>query len=305
MRFKKLITFVPPIMISNTFKIHLEKSLTNANLLEGSIQSIKPVSGGSVNQSYEIKTSKKSFFLKVNELNAFPKMFEKEVLGLNLLRKSTSIAVPQELLKGHFEQHAFLILEFIKPSEPSKKYWEKFGEGLSELHRNNALKFGLEYDNYNGSLHQVNDYKSDWGSFFIENRLMEQQRQARDKGRLDKQLSDLLELLYPKLNSLFPKEPPALLHGDLWSGNYLTKEGMPCFMDPAVYYGHREVDLAMTLLFGGFDKKMYDAYHANFPLEKGWEKRVDILNLYPLMVHVNLFGASYAQRVKSILKYYS
>tara|TARA_B110000046_G_C13015045_1_gene408304 strand:- start:2150 stop:3028 length:879 start_codon:yes stop_codon:yes gene_type:complete len=291
-------------MISNTFKIYLEKALINADLMVGTLQSIKPVSGGSVNQAYELKSGSRSFFLKVNQLNAFPKMFDKEVLGLNLLRESSAVAVPKDLLQGHFEQQAFLILEFVESSHPSKKYWEKFGEGLAELHQNNAIKFGLDYDNYNGSLKQVNEFRLEWSSFFVENRLMEQQRQARDKGRLDKQLSDLLERFYPKLHSLFPDEKPALLHGDLWSGNYLVKEGMPCFMDPAVYFGHREVDLAMSLLFGGFDKKMYDSYHLNFPLERDWEKRVDILNLYPLMVHVNLFGASYGQRVKSILKYY-
>ena len=292
-------------MISKAFKIHLEKALINADLLTGHIGVVAAVSGGSVNQAYELRSGSKSFFLKVNELNTFPEMFDKEALGLNLLRNSSAIFVPQVLLQGNFEQQAFLVLEFIKDSIPTEQYWEVFGKELAELHRNNATKFGLEYNNFNGSLIQVNSEKQKWSTFFIENRLMEQQRQARDKGRLDKQLSDMLERLYPKLNSFFPEEKPALLHGDLWSGNYLVKDGKPCFMDPAVYYGHREVDLAMSLLFGGFDKKMYEAYNANFPLEKDWEKRVDVLNLYPLMVHVNLFGASYAQRVKSILKYYS
>jgi len=290
-------------MISNAFKIHIENALRNANLLTDSVVAVTTVSGGSVNQAYKIKSSGKSFFIKVNELSSFPEMFNKEALGLTLLRKSSAIVVPQVLLKGEFEQQAFLVLEFIEESSPAEHYWENFGEGLAELHQNNASKFGLAYNNFNGSLIQVNDEKLDWGSFFVENRLMEQQRQARDKGRLDKQLSDMLESLYPKLHSFFPEEKPALLHGDLWSGNHLVKKGKPCFMDPAVYYGHREVDLAMSLLFGGFDKKMYEAYNANFPLEKEWEKRVDILNLYPLMVHVNLFGASYAQRVKSILKH--
>jgi len=291
-------------MISNTFKVHLEKALKNAQLTNSPIESVNTVSGGSVNRAYQLQCGKEHFFLKVNRLDTFPKMFEKEELGLNLLRKSSAIAVPKVLLKGEFEDQAYLVLEFVETSRPIKNYWELFGEGLAQLHQNSAQKFGLDYNNYNGSLVQVNDFRSDWISFFIENRLMEQQRQARNKGRLDAQLSDMLEKLYPKLNSIFPIEKPALIHGDLWSGNYLVKNGMPCFMDPAVYYGHREVDLAMTLLFGGFDKKIYKSYHANFPLESGWEQRVDLLNLYPLLVHVNLFGASYAQRVKSILKRY-
>ena len=242
-------------MISNTFKVHLEKALKNAQLTNSPIESVNTVSGGSVNRAYQLQCGKEHFFLKVNRLDTFPKMFEKEELGLNLLRKSSAIAVPKVLLKGEFEDQAYLILEFAEASRPIKNYWELFGEGLAQLHQNSALKFGLEYNNYNGSLAQVNDFRSDWISFFIENRLMEQQRQARDKGRLDAQLSDMLEKLYPKLSSIFPEEKPALLHGDLWSGNYLVKGGMPCYMDPAVYYGHREVDLAMTLLFGGFDKK--------------------------------------------------
>lgn len=292
-------------MISNSFKLYLQEVLLNADLMLGSIDTIKTVSGGSVNKAYEIKSSDQSFFIKVNELEAFPKMFEKEVLGLNLLRASSSIQVPQVLLHGQFEDQSFLILEFVQNSMPTKQYWNEFGEGLTQLHQNDKSLFGLEYNNYNGSLIQLNDSKKDWGRFFVENRLIEQQKQARDKGRLDKQLSDMLDQLYPKLDSFFPVERPALLHGDLWSGNFLVKEGKPCFMDPAVYYGHREVDIAMSLLFGGFDKKMYESYHSNFPLEQGWEKRVDVLNLYPLMVHVNLFGASYAQRVKSILKHYA
>ena len=292
-------------MISNSFKIHLEKTLQQGKYLSGVIEKVIPISGGSINKTYELKGNQQSFFVKVNDLNKFPGMFDKEVLGLNLLRKSSPIIVPEVILKGAFEQQAFLVLEYIESSEPSKKYWENFGESLAILHSNTQLEFGLEYNNYNGSLIQVNNQAEDWVNFFIQNRLIEQQRQARNNGRLDKQLSDMLDRLYSKLDSFFPIEKPALLHGDLWSGNYLVKDGNPCFMDPAVYYGHREVDLAMSLLFGGFDKKMYQAYDAQFPLEKGWEKRVDVLNLYPLMVHVNLFGASYAQRVKSILKHYS
>lgn len=292
-------------MISEAFKVYLEKSLLEAKLLTNPISQVFSVSGGSVNQAYELRSKTSSYFLKVNRLDAFPEMFEKEVSGLNLLRNASSIQVPNVIMKGEFEQFSFLILEYVTLSEPKSNYWKNFGEGLAMLHRNSQDSFGLGYNNYNGSLLQVNNLQTDWSMFFIENRLMEQQRQAKDKGRLDEQLSNMLNRLYPKLDGYFPKEQPALLHGDLWSGNYLVKNGDPCFMDPAVYYGHREVDLAMSLLFGGFDKKMYEAYNSSFPLEKDWEKRVDIYNLYPLMVHVNLFGASYAQRVKSILKYYT
>jgi len=291
-------------MISTDFKIHLQQELIELSLLDSAIESVRKLTGGSVNQSYELTGSNTSFFLKVNDLTSYPNMFEKEVGGLNLLRRSSFIEVPEVLIQGSYEKLAFLVLEFVPNSDPNQGYWEFFGKGLATLHQNTSEQFGLSYNNYNGSLHQMNHYTDDWGSFFIENRLTEQQRQARDNGRLSKELSKMLDLLYPKLSSFFPEEKPALLHGDLWSGNFMVKQGNPCYMDPSVYYGHREVDLAMSLLFGGFDKRMYEAYHEIFPLEKDWEKRVDVFNLYPLMVHVNLFGTSYAQRVKSILKNY-
>lgn len=299
-----LITFVSLVMISTAFKIHLQNTLQKCGVLTDEIISIRSITGGSVNKSYGIYSLNRSFFVKVNNLDAFPNMFEKEKKGLDTLRGASSISVPEVLIEGSFKEQAYLVLEHILPNEPNKNYWENFGKGLSELHLNSSSNFGLAYDNYNGSLVQVNNNEANWAKFFVENRLQVQQKQARDKGRLDSDLSRMLDKLYPKLERFFPEEQPALLHGDLWSGNYLVNRGNPCFMDPAVYYGHREVDLAMSLLFGGFDKKMYEVYHHHFPLEKGWEKRVDVLNLYPLMVHVNLFGASYAQRVKSVIKHF-
>ena len=114
------------------------------------------------------------------------------------------------------------------------------------------------------------------------------------------------ERLFHQLDTLFPTEPPALLHGDLWSGNFLCDEkSRPVLIDPAVYYGHREMDLAMTKLFGGFDAELYKAYHAEWPLEQGWEERLELYNLYPLLVHVNLFGGAYVQQVETILKRYA
>jgi protein-ribulosamine 3-kinase len=303
LKFKMLITFVPPIMISTPFKIHLQNVFSAKGLADDSIQTFVPVSGGSVNEAYKVELASGNYFLKVNRLDFFPQMFEKEDLGLSLLNNKSLITVPNVLFYGEFENHAYLVMEYIEECDLDKNYWAKFGEGLAQLHQNSSAQFGLDYTNYNGSLAQINSVKSNWTDFFVENRLMEQQRQAYDKGRLDKTLSDQLEKLYPKLEFFFPTEDPSLLHGDLWSGNYLVKNGKPCFMDPAVYYGHREVDIAMSLLFGGFGKEMYEVYNDYFPLEKGWEKRVDVANLYPLMVHVNLFGASYAQRVKSILKH--
>lgn len=114
-----------------------------------------------------------------------------------------------------------------------------------------------------------------------------------------------LELLYKRLPDLYPEEPPSLLHGDLWSGNFLSAhDGTPCLVDPAVYYGHRETDIAMTRLFGGFSQAFYEAYNHHFPLEPGWESRISLNQLYPLLVHVNLFGEGYMGQVRQVLKQY-
>ena len=119
---------------------------------------------------------------------------------------------------------------------------------------------------------------------------------------LDKSMHNKFNSLFGLLPSIFPQEPPALLHGDLWNGNYMISgDGKPAIIDPAVYYGHREMDLGMTMLFGGFDTRFYNSYNATYPMEQGWELRLDICNLYPLLVHVNLFGGGYINQVKSIL----
>jgi fructosamine-3-kinase len=138
--------------------------------------------------------------------------------------------------------------------------------------------------------------------FFIEERLEKQLKLALSSGKMINSDADLFQRLYSRLD-IIPIEAPSLLHGDLWSGNFMTNaDGMPCLIDPAVYFGHREMDLAMTKLFGGFDDEFYEAYNESFPLAAGFEERIDIHNLYPLMVHVNLFGGGYVQQVRGILK---
>jgi protein-ribulosamine 3-kinase len=182
-------------------------------------------------------------------------------------------------------------------------FWAQTGRGLAQLHQHSAGEFGLDHDNYIGSLNQYNQKETDWVEFFVNQRLQNQLRMCSDHGHADAGLLRMFDRLFPKLEQYFPHEPPALLHGDLWSGNYLCgNKGAAYLVDPAVYYGHREMDLAMSLLFGGFDREMYHAYHEVFPLENGWKERVDLCNLYPLLVHVNLFGGSYISQVRAILK---
>ena len=181
------------------------------------------------------------------------------------------------------------------------------GQRLASLHRCSSEFFGLDDDNYIGSLRQYNHPNSNWINFFIEQRLEVQVKLAINKWRCCPHGGQKkFESLYAKLPSLIASEKPSLVHGDLWSGNLITDDkGEPCLIDPAVYFGNREADLAMTRLFGGFNDEFYSAYEESFPLPQGSEKRIDLYNLYPLLVHVNLFGGSYVHSVEGILRAFS
>jgi fructosamine-3-kinase len=184
----------------------------------------------------------------------------------------------------------------------SNLYWIELGRGLANIHKNRSPTFGLNHDNYIGSLKQSNSPTNSWIHFFIHSRINSQLKLAIDKGQLNSSHQQKFEILFKELPNLLPNEKPALLHGDLWSGNVIVDHhGNAVLIDPAVYYGHREMDLAFTRLFGGFNSEFYHSYFETFPLEPGFDNRVDIYNLYPLLVHVNLFGGSYANQVVSIL----
>ena len=171
-------------------------------------------------------------------------------------------------------------MEYVEPARRCTVFWENFGQSLAEMHRNSQAQFGLDHSNYMGSLPQDNSFTDDWATFFIERRLEPQLKLAIDCGLLNTKHRKAFERLYKKLPGIFPKEKPALIHGDLWSGNFVTgNDGYACILDPAVYYGHREAELAMTKLFGGFDSSFYHAYANASPPEPGFEKRVGIYNL--------------------------
>ncbi|MBL7963536.1 MAG: fructosamine kinase family protein [Flavobacteriales bacterium] len=259
--------------------------------------------GGSINDAYQLHTNEGRFFVKVNAADRFPSLFEAEADGLKRLQQAGSLRVPVTIALGEDHDDAYLLLEWIDGGTRTTAFWDAFGRGLARLHGHTWERFGLERDNYIGSLKQVNHPESDWTTFLIKQRLEPQLKMARDRRRLDAGTSFRFERLFARLDNLFPAEPPALLHGDLWSGNFLCDPlSAPVLIDPAVYYGHREMDLAMTRLFGGFDPLFLTAYQAERPLEQGWEERADLCALYPLLVHVNLFGGGYLQQVEMVLR---
>lgn len=267
-----------------------------------SIKAVKPVSGGSINRAAKISTERGDLFLKWNR-SAPEDFFEKEAAGLRLLRNADSdIRVPEVVAErgADGERPGFLLMEYIEPGSNGDSY--KFGEELAALHGNRAEKFGLEQDNYIGSLPQSNNRRGHWLSFFSEMRIEPQLKMAVDSGKLDSTSQKGWIGLLKRLDTIIPECKPSLLHGDLWSGNYIfDRQGRAVLIDPAVYYGHPEMDLSFSKMFGGFDASFYEGYRSVAPLEPDFEDRVPVYNLYPLLVHVNLFGGHYSDQCRRFL----
>jgi fructosamine-3-kinase len=192
-------------------------------------------------------------------------------------------------------------LEWLEKGAPKKDMWENFGRGLAIMHKQPQEYFGSNENNYIGSLDQNNDPHKEWHSFYTECRIKPLVKKLFDTGIFSSTDIRDADLLCNSLKTILPIEPPSFLHGDLWAGNYMiTSSGYAAIFDPAVYFGHREMDIGMTRLFGGFDQRFYEAYHETYPLEKEWEKRLPITQLYPLLVHAVLFGGHYISEVKHI-----
>ena len=273
------------------------------NSIFGKIIDVKPLSGGSINNAYQITTAQNLFFLKTNTADFAFQMFQVEAKGLQILKETKTIKIPNIIDFGKIENTAFVILDFLKTDHISDIFWEKFGRQLAMLHQQSASKFGLDHSNFIGSLPQSNKLKDTWVDFFIEERILPQIVLAEKKGILPSFIRIQFDTLLKKLNEIFPEEEPALIHGDLWSGNFIKgKNQTPILIDPSTYYGHREMDLAMSYLFGGFDQRFYKSYQDTFPLQPNFVNRVKIYQLYYLMVHVNLFGVGYVSSVEDILR---
>ncbi|MTI22662.1 ketosamine-3-kinase [Fulvivirga sp. RKSG066] len=271
----------------------------------GQVKNFTPASGGCINNGGLVEAESARAFIKWNSASRFPNMFEVEAKGLSLLKKAHSLFVPSVL--GDYEGKEFsgLLIEYIEPTSRKDNFWENFGEGLARLHKQSSGQFGLDHNNYMGSLEQLNDNRDTIVEFFRDCRLQPQIDLAKRSNKIDKEGFILFDKLFDKLSDLLVEEYPSLVHGDLWSGNFMTgPQGYAALIDPAVAFNHREADLAMTQLFGGFDPKFYEAYQADFPLSPGYQERFDIFNLYPLLVHVNLFGGGYYNQVMHTLKRY-
>lgn len=276
---------------------------------ELAIEDMQFVSGGCINNAVRAATKAGAFFIKWHEVQPdasgeYPAVFEAEAKGLALLAAHAGqLFVPEVYGQGIWNGRAYICMQFIDSARPISHYWEMLGHGLAAIHRQSAPHFGLDHDNFIGSLPQSNNPTSSWATFFVEQRLRPQFGRAYYQGLIGASYLRDIDRLAVRLADFFPVEPPALLHGDLWSGNVMPgPQGQPALYDPAVYYGHREMELAFTHLFGGFDDQFYHAYQESFPLTPGFAERRPVYNLYPLMVHLNMFGTGYLSGVDLTLR---
>ncbi|GBD87884.1 hypothetical protein BMS3Abin03_01818 [bacterium BMS3Abin03] len=271
------------------------------------ITEFSSLSGGCISNAYKVTAENgKSFFLKTNTSHPGD-MFIKEAHGLEELTKANAIRIPQVISY----ENDFILLELIESGNRQKYFSEDFGRRFAELHRFNSSEYGFFEDNYIGSNPQINiptdEEKNNWTQFFFNKRILYQLSLAEKLGNATPELRKVISLLENKIDEIVTDngEQPSLLHGDLWGGNYMIDEnGNACLIDPAVYYGNREADLAMTKLFGGFDSKFYAAYNEAFPLPDGYSYRENIYKLYHILNHLNLFGGGYYSQAMSLIRYY-
>ena len=267
------------------------------------VEKISSISGGCINQAYCIEDSKHSFFVKLNKTKSL-RMFEAEATGLQEIKNSHSLRVPTPICWGRNETNSWLVLEYIEMDHITKNGSAALGIGLAEMHRISFEKFGWMLNNTIGSTPQINNLSLEWIEFWREHRLGYQLQLAKTNGytgRLLKQGEYLME----ELEAFFPAtlQVASLLHGDLWSGNYsYDLAGCPVLYDPAIYYGDRETDLAMTELFGGFSTTFYAAYSEAYPLDPGYKTRKILYNLYHILNHLNIFGGSYLNQAEDMME---
>ncbi len=263
------------------------------------VSQVTEISGGCINEAYCIADDNQHFFVKLNSADQLS-MFEAEAAGLNEINRSQTLRVPRPICWGKNDRHAWLVLEYLEIKQSSKNNAAALGSGLAAMHKFCGRQFGWQRNNTIGATPQINSLSTNWTQFWRTNRLGYQLQLAKNNGYTGK-LQNLGERLIAELDTFFTGAAPAasLLHGDLWSGNYsFDATGQPVLFDPAVYYGDRETDIAMTELFGGFPTAFYAAYQEAYPLVDGYEMRKTLYNLYHILNHLNLFGGGYLRQAE-------
>ncbi|MDB4331580.1 fructosamine kinase family protein [bacterium] len=279
----------------------IQQALSNLLPNSGSIRRCDAIAGGCISVAQHLVTqstdgTRQDFFIKSNE-SSFENNFCCEWKGLQALDQTSSVRVPEPVAQGVVGCKAWLILEWIEQENQPANFFHVFGHQLAQLHRcTRGEEIGLTHNNYLGSSQQPNNSCDSWHHFFASQRLEYQFRQLRNQGLESRNLGESLTVIIDDMKSILEGSEPktSLIHGDLWSGNYLCgPKGVPVLIDPAIYRGNREAEFGMIRLFGGCPKSFYDAYQEAFPFSDGWERRTDVYLLYHLLNHLNLFGTGY------------
>lgn len=287
----------------------MKKEILNKieSVLSEKIVNSRPIGGGCINEAEVLRTEHgKKYVLKFG-FSGGEAMFLKEANGLKELQKPDVLRIPKVVIA----ENDFILLEMIEHGTKGKTFWEDFGRGFARLHRYAGSFYGFYEDNFIGSTIQLNipteKEKTDWCEFYFNKRLLFQFRLAEKNGYTDSSFRSAFTKIEKRISEIISSKnkTASLLHGDLWSGNFIIDEnGNACLIDPAVYYGNREADLAMTKLFGGFDPHFYGAYNEEFPFDDGYDYRENIYKLYHVLNHLNLFGSGYYRQVLALINFY-
>ena len=259
------------------------------------------ISGGCINQGFAVSDSKLTYFIKLN-LASQVSMFAAEMLGLQQMCSTGTIRVPKPLCWGITGNSSYIVMEWLEMTTGNNKSWQEMGRKLAAMHKTTSNQgFGWDINNTIGSTPQINNFSNSWIEFYTQNRLGYQFKLAKKRGG-SFPLADKLLAAIPKLLANYLVQP-SLVHGDLWGGNAgFTVEDEPVIFDPATYFGDREVDIAMTELFGGFPPAFYQGYEEVYPLDKGYEQRKTLYNLYHVLNHFNLFGGGYCSQANRMIE---
>jgi len=266
----------------------------------------RSVGGGCINHAVKISTSIGDFFLKWNA-SAPTELFLKEAAGLNEMRLAAStLSIPKVLWSKDVDDlPGLLLMEYLQPAINTSGLDEQLGRGIAQLHRKTASAFGFDHSNYCGTTIQDNTWTDNWPEFYAQQRIWSLVEQIKKTRGMSSEEQKIYEKLVARMSDLLPHQTvPSLIHGDLWSGNYMYTANGPALIDPACYYADREMELGMMQLFGGFSGSVWNTYLEEFPLPEGWRKRMRLYQLYHILNHYLLFGGSYGRQALEIAHEY-
>lgn len=288
-------------MAQDSLWIQISQMIADATGKAFIAHQIDSVRGGWINEAWVLSDGAQRYFVKLNQAIC-AHMFAAEAAGLEIMARTQTVRVPKVITHGILGEHSILVLEYLTLGRPGERAELLFGKALAAMHQHTRARFGLDFDNTIGSTPQQNAWQEDWPTFYLEQRLRPIFRLASAKYP---DLKAYFSPLAKKLPGLFKdyQPRPALVHGDLWSGNWAADEhGLPVLFDPALYWGDREVDLAMTELFGGFSGAFYQAYAEAWPLEADYARRRPLYQLYYYLNHIFLFGQNQPEHTRELIE---